>query len=347
MQHAACVAAHTSIVGRNVKLTHSGLVFGTINGSTVNLYDTFFGTLVQIADPRHTLPITAFDFDDPACTVLVTSSLDRTIRFMTRPDASFPFLVSGFTHIQTNDIPTWCGFYPAIRLLYAGFFSGLAGVWTPINGVLEDVRYGSQVNFPAGAVTKCKFSRDGTRIAALYNHKYLFVRVRFQEIISTAKAPELQDWTDFDVSPSNKFAVATVLRVAHVYIQGHGVMRLHCELKGHVDTVTACTFCPTADDVVVTASADHTLRLWGAEKGECLQILSSHSSTIQSCAFSFNGEIMVSVSATDTRVWDMSGTAVKILLLILAARRKRMRHPPAELWRHFIFLEYFYDYLYK
>lgn len=42
-------------------------------------------------------------------------------------------------------------------------------------------------------------------------------------------------------------------------------------------------------NIVLTASADKTARVWSTETGLCSQILSSHSDEVISCAFNYAG----------------------------------------------------------
>jgi dynein assembly factor with WDR repeat domains 1 len=44
---------------------------------------------------------------------------------------------------------------------------------------------------------------------------------------------------------------------------------------------------------ILTASADKTARLWDPETGECKQILEGHTDEIFSCAFNYEGAIII------------------------------------------------------
>ena len=44
---------------------------------------------------------------------------------------------------------------------------------------------------------------------------------------------------------------------------------------------------------VLTASSDKTARLWDPETGECKQVLEGHTDEIFSCAFNYEGSIII------------------------------------------------------
>jgi WD40 repeat protein len=65
-------------------------------------------------------------------------------------------------------------------------------------------------------------------------------------------------------------------------------------------------FSPTAINIV-TAQADHTLRLWSARTGDCLKILRGHTNLVTSVRFAGNGREAVSGSDDRTvRTWDVT-----------------------------------------
>ena len=59
--------------------------------------------------------------------------------------------------------------------------------------------------------------------------------------------------------------------------------------------------------LLVSASADKTLRLWNVATGECEQTLAGHSETVWSAGFSPDGTKVVSASADKTlRLWNVA-----------------------------------------
>jgi WD40 repeat protein len=72
-------------------------------------------------------------------------------------------------------------------------------------------------------------------------------------------------------------------------------------------------FSPTADEVVATASADTTVRVWDTS-GRVSLTLNGHADTVNSVSFSTDGESLVSASADSTvRLWKTVGTVWGIL----------------------------------
>jgi hypothetical protein len=55
---------------------------------------------------------------------------------------------------------------------------------------------------------------------------------------------------------------------------------------------------------VLSASSDHTCRLWDTNSGACVQVLDGHSDEIFSCAFNYEGDTIITGSKDNTcRIW--------------------------------------------
>ena len=79
-----------------------------------------------------------------------------------------------------------------------------------------------------------------------------------------------------------------------------------CELtlEGHNRAVTSACFSPDGAKIV-SASDDHTVRVWNAATGECELTLEEHSGVVNSACFSPDGAKIVSASSDRTvRVWN-------------------------------------------
>jgi WD40 repeat protein len=79
-------------------------------------------------------------------------------------------------------------------------------------------------------------------------------------------------------------------------------------------TVNACAYSPDGGRIV-SASMDHTLKIWDAESGAELATLAGHSNEVTACAYSPDGRRIVSASGDHTlKIWDAeSGTDVATL----------------------------------
>lgn len=81
--------------------------------------------------------------------------------------------------------------------------------------------------------------------------------------------------------------------------------RLAMTLKGHTDKVMAVAYSPT-EDILASASADKTIRLWDKHTGEALLTFTGHTAEVTSIAFSVDGRYLISGSRDLTvRVWDV------------------------------------------
>ena len=63
-------------------------------------------------------------------------------------------------------------------------------------------------------------------------------------------------------------------------------------LTGHEGEISKITFNPQGSRIL-TASSDKTSRLWDVESGECLQVLEGHTDEIFSCAFNYEGMLLL------------------------------------------------------
>src|SRR5207244_10540088 len=79
--------------------------------------------------------------------------------------------------------------------------------------------------------------------------------------------------------------------------------------------ITSALFSPDGH-LLVTTSADHTARIWGARRGRLLRVLRGHKGPVEAAAFSTNGKLFATASADgSTRVWNTRTRAPLLLLL--------------------------------
>jgi WD40 repeat protein len=83
---------------------------------------------------------------------------------------------------------------------------------------------------------------------------------------------------------------------------------------GHQDSVRSCAWSPDGLRIV-SASDDHTLRIWDAKLGTCLTALEGHRGSVLGCAWSPDGLWIASASFDKTlRIWDAKlGTSLSTL----------------------------------
>ncbi len=111
-------------------------------------------------------------------------------------------------------------------------------------------------------------------------------------------------WTAEDLQSRITLPAETMfLRVRHAASRESDV--LERTLDGHTGWVRACAI--TADGSrVVSASDDHTLRVWDLDAGRTLVTLEHHASEVRACAVTPDGRHVISASNDGTlKIWDL------------------------------------------
>ena len=93
------------------------------------------------------------------------------------------------------------------------------------------------------------------------------------------------------------------LRLLHGLRLGPTLLRA---FVGHDKPIAACV--PTPDGShILSASADHTLRLWALGSGECVAVLRGHKDELTSCSITPDGKTAISTAIDATvRLWDLA-----------------------------------------
>ncbi len=169
----------------------------------------------------------------------------------------------------------------------------------------------------AGAPTACAFSQDGTRAALAFEDGTLCVwRVEDGTKLTAINVRPPRSQEDlYGGSPptccaflpdGRRLVVAGGSARSALEIRDLGSGERLLRLEGHTRTVTKCAVSP-GGEWIVSASEDHTLRLWEAETGAELAKLTGHTDGIRDCAFSPDGRSIVSGSKDHTvKVWSVA-----------------------------------------
>jgi WD40 repeat protein len=85
----------------------------------------------------------------------------------------------------------------------------------------------------------------------------------------------------------------------------------HHSGEGHRGFVTSCAY-SAARERIVSASSDHTLKVWNTQTGEVVRTLKDHRASVNGCAVNHDSTRIVSASSDRTlRVWDADSGEVQ------------------------------------
>ncbi|MEW5961093.1 MAG: hypothetical protein AB1801_25485, partial [Chloroflexota bacterium] len=88
---------------------------------------------------------------------------------------------------------------------------------------------------------------------------------------------------------------------------GHDSRVERFTLTGHTAPVLDCIISPTGD-LIVSASDDHTLKVWDAHTGTERFTLAGHRLSVWDCAINSAETVIVSASADSTlKIWNIAG----------------------------------------
>jgi platelet-activating factor acetylhydrolase IB subunit alpha len=96
-------------------------------------------------------------------------------------------------------------------------------------------------------------------------------------------------------------------------------------LPGHDHSISAVRFipsgaagAPSSGNLLVSASRDHTLRIWDVSTGYCVKTLRGHSDWVRAVCPSLDGRFLFSAGQDKTaRLWDMSAPEPETKLVLL------------------------------
>ncbi|MCH8922293.1 MAG: WD40 repeat domain-containing protein, partial [Planctomycetes bacterium] len=200
-------------------------------------------------------------------------------------------------------------FSPDGKTLLTGNSSGSFTVWNPRTG-------GEVVSGKAGSgrIRSLIFTPDGTRmVMSVDSYMFMVVDVSTWQPIE----PVLQN-REFGIGRLALSADGAVAMIAHttngwVSLVDVKTAKYMSYLKGHTAPVSGMAFSPDGK-LLVTGSADHSVRLWNSKSGELVKVLDGHKAAVLDVAFAPDSQMLASVSADNTvKLWGSTG---KMLLTL-------------------------------
>jgi WD40 repeat protein len=189
------------------------------------------------------------------------------------------------------------GFSPDGSVLATGSSDGAVRLW--------DVQTGSLIRMLAGHKSDVKavvFSPSGTLVASGGEDGALKLwDVRTGTPLHTLE-PEVNAISSLAFSRSGgTIVVAGLLEIAGIDVR---TATIRWTAKAHNDNVTSIAFHPLGE-AIVSASYDHSLRLWDARSGRRLGTTPGHTWPVDAVSYSPDGNLLASGGMDDTvRLWD-------------------------------------------
>jgi WD40 repeat protein len=239
------------------------------------------------------------------------------------PDLPHPALIRT---LSAGTSTMWgCAVSPDGAFVVAAGYDGTLIVWDTATAA-ERRRLTGHTSW----VRRCAVSADGTFIVSASFDRRLRVWDAATGEVRQILLGHTDGVTDCAITPDSRFVVSSSLdetiRIWDV-ATGALVRTLSAQWKderggwlvqstpsGHLASIWSCAV--SADGrFILSASADHTVKLWNFDTGEELRTLTGHTAAVQGCAFSPDGGLVASAGADGTlRIWDTQSGAVRLKL---------------------------------
>ncbi len=257
---------------------------------TARIWDTATGQVLHVLR-GHTSELYFADFS-PNGRYIATTSLDKTTRLWDVQTGQLLHLFTGHSAAVGN-----AAFSPDSQLLATASRDHTARIWDVNTGALLHSLTGhtdelNHVLFYPDGQRVLTDSNDGT--ARLWD-------VATGALLHTFADEHVGKILGMALSPNNRyFLTYTTHQTAHIW----DFKKQHPQtLYGHEHTITDAVFTPDSQSVL-TASKDHTLRLWRVDNATSIGIMAGHTQAIHALALSPDGERIASASADHSvRLW--------------------------------------------
>ena len=263
----------------------------------------------------------------PDGTKIVTGSEDQTVRVWDAVTGEELYQLPGEA-FSVNFSPDGSQFVTAAEDDIAQVWDAQTGkeILPALKGHLDDVNYAS-------------YSPDGTRIVTVGADDDGTVRIwdaKTHELLETIEIITGNEVNAVNFSPDGKRLViaadAGIEQEGLAQVWNVDPLELAFQLTGHKSDVRSANY-GLDGRLIVTASDDHTLRLWDSETGSPVAVLQGHSAGVNWATFSPDGRWIFSASNDRTvRTWlvnfdelyqfiidELSGLEVETIALSPAA----------------------------
>ena len=280
----------------------TGQIIGTAGeDNTVKLWNIATGSCEKTLE-GHQQWVKAIAFS-PAGQILASGSFDQTVKLWDLNTGECLKTLLGHTGVVTS-----LEFSPKGDLLVSGSYDQAIKVWDTETGRCLDTlkkhtnRIWSVAFDPQGHLVASGGDDNAARVWEIQTGKctktfqghsnaiYGIVHNWEQNIL--ASGHEDQTIKLWDVNLNTLKTLKTDLQPFRI-------------LHGHSNRVFSIAFSPN-DQFLASASADHTIKLWGFHTGQCLKTFYGHNSWVWTVAFSPDGNFLASGSYDHTiKIWDI------------------------------------------
>jgi WD40 repeat protein len=275
-------------------------VTGSQHGA-VRVWSASNGFAAPVDYSRHSSAVAALAVSHDSRRI-ASGSFDNTVQVWNLGQPTQPLILRGHT-----DAVVGVSFSPDDQRVLTASQDGSARVWNAADGTEQfALRHAASVN-------SAVFDRSGRRIAtSSADYSVRIWDALTGQQLATMDLGEPVDAVAFTADGLH-LAVASYDPTAHIFDLTDPLHPAEVRLAGHTGAVVSVAFSPD-DKTVVTASNDKDARLWDAQTGQSLKVLSGHTGPLFSATFApepYGARVLTSSADHTARIWD-AGTGKQL-----------------------------------